>query len=668
MGLINWFQDCWILMMRTKPQYLSVLGRKRSSIRSPSKTNIGNETDGGMSMSLTICLIVMCCSLSFGVVLLLIEDVVLNASTLLIPLIIASICAVTGGLCLAEYISQQSQEVPSIYSCCYQYSSEVLAFFIGWSWLFSQSAMVATFCKILVLFVNHWTDNALLKTLEKTFSVYADAIPCIIFILAVSIFIFTGFGETAVWYIVFIPIGFLLLVIAIALSHLANKDAFSYGGSWLQIKSIDMVLTGSCICLLFFIGPQSILRVSQKQVKQKVTVTLGLLNFIAFFILLVLLTTSFQSGKILDLQMPPTNPLTLAINIILVICICIMTVEAFYPLYFLIEDMSSDGLLFRNFTKKWKPCCFPVASATVQLLTVLSIIVLDVFLSLKQLLALSVLFPLIVHTLIPLLVLNQRYRDNTSWQYEPMFQTTARNLRDRSRKKSEEFQYTNGIGFDNNDNLEMSTTCISENDSESDTDIDSVVKQYKDQAKIANMPILEEHGPSDQIPEPTPASAFRAKLCIGALFLTSTVNAVALNLAHLDHYFVFGIIVLVCILFSTVVQGMLLYLPQNRTSSNVCCTMLPWTPGMAALIATCLSLHCLLMVWRIYLGWILLGSLVYFLYGVRSSTAANSFHNLRTSHIALKPLPSYGNNCVTQIVPSQRKSLKQKNVKRKILM
>ncbi|GFS51275.1 AA_permease_C domain-containing protein [Trichonephila inaurata madagascariensis] len=430
------------------------------------------------------------------------------------------------------------------------------------------------------------------------------------------------------------------------------------------------LLTTSSLCLLFFSGPQSLVRISQKQVRQKTAAVLGPLNSISFVIILSLLFMVSQAGKFFDVGYTSNASLTLANNILLIICLSILGIEAVYPLHFVIEDMATDGLLFRTFSKKWKPFCFPIASCGVQCLSMIGIGLLVSFQSLLPLLVMSVIFPLVVYTLVPFLVLIHRYRDNTSWQYEPMFQTTARNIRDRSRKKSEEAQYTNGVGYDHIDNTEMSTTCINDESSEesSDTDIDSVVKQYKDQARIANMSVMEEHDPSNQLPEPTPSSSFRAKFGIAAMFLAAFVNSIALHFGDMDKHFVFVLVALICMLMSTIIQAMLLCLPQNGRPSGItgiCCPQIPrmpWIPGMASLINTCLLVHSLWMVWKVYLGWFLLGLLIYFAYGIRSSTAANSFYNLHPAHIKLHPLPSYGNNCVTQVVPSQRKKNRPKSI------
>lgn len=209
-----------------------------------------------------------------------------------------------------------------------------------------------------------------------------------------------------------------------------------------------------------------------------------------------------------------------------------------------------------------------------------------------------------------------RYRDNTTWQYEPMFHTAAKNLRNGSRKKIQESRYTNGVGGYETiaESADISTTCIDEESSEnaSDTDIDSVVQQYKDQARIANMAILEEHDPSKQVPEPTPASSFRANLSIAALFLAAFINAVVLNFADMDDNFPLVVISLMCILFSIVIQGLLLCLPQNGNLYRFCCTKIhsmPWIPGLASLVNTCLLVHCLLVMWKVYLGWLLLGKI-----------------------------------------------------------
>ncbi|GFS51279.1 uncharacterized protein TNIN_351621 [Trichonephila inaurata madagascariensis] len=98
MGPFSWFQDCWLMMLRTKPQYLSVLGRKRSSIRSPQKQSPSEESCCVSKLRSCLCVVVMLCSISYGVVLLLCKDAsTLTASTLLVPLIVAAVASVSGG-------------------------------------------------------------------------------------------------------------------------------------------------------------------------------------------------------------------------------------------------------------------------------------------------------------------------------------------------------------------------------------------------------------------------------------------------------------------------------------------------------------------------------------------------------------------------------------------
>ncbi|GFU78215.1 histone-lysine N-methyltransferase SETMAR [Trichonephila clavipes] len=85
-------------MLRTKPQYLSVLGRKRSSIRSPQKQSPSEESCCVSKLRCCLCVVVMFCSISYGVVLLLCKDAsTLTASTLLVPLIVAAVASVSGG-------------------------------------------------------------------------------------------------------------------------------------------------------------------------------------------------------------------------------------------------------------------------------------------------------------------------------------------------------------------------------------------------------------------------------------------------------------------------------------------------------------------------------------------------------------------------------------------
>ncbi|XP_035234099.1 probable cationic amino acid transporter [Stegodyphus dumicola] len=567
-------------------------------------------------------------------------------------------------------MSVQSQDLSSVYSCCYQASSEVLAFIIGWTSLISQTALVAAICKVSAIFVNHWTENALQKLMENVLPLYIDSGLSVLFALVFTLFILTGLSETFVWYLVFIPVTFILMTTASALAYTTNSKVFSLSAYFQleEVQNIPEILISSALCTLFFSGPQSILRIPQARVNHYSFAVLGPLNILDVAFTFSFLIAASKSGKYLALEVPPTHPVALVSNILFMISLCVLGIEAFYPLHFLTEDMSTDGLLFRNFSKKWKPFCFAIISPLVQAIIVIAVALITVFLPLINIICLAVVYPLLVNSVIPFLVLLQRYKDNTSWQYEPMFHTSAKTLsHDRSRKKSQESQYTNNPGYDVTDNLEMSTTCIDENNTESssDTDVDSVVQQYKDQARIANMSTLDGPDLLRHVPEPTPTSSFRAKFVIAALFVIMLIASVTLNFVQTDDYFIIIIVVLLCILLSTGIQGILVCLPQNqrhRTTKGCCIQSpsMPWIPSIASFISNCLLVNCLKQVWSTYLGWFLLGMLLYFSYGIRSSTAANSFYNLKPAHIALRPLPSYRNNCVTQVIPSQRKRAKNK--------
>ncbi|GIY09334.1 uncharacterized protein CDAR_276081 [Caerostris darwini] len=99
MGAFSWFQDCWLMMFRTKPQYLSVLGRKRSSIRSPQKLAQNIEENRWTSrLRSCVCVVVAFCSISYGILLLLCDGSAnLTAPTLLIPLVVAAVASISGG-------------------------------------------------------------------------------------------------------------------------------------------------------------------------------------------------------------------------------------------------------------------------------------------------------------------------------------------------------------------------------------------------------------------------------------------------------------------------------------------------------------------------------------------------------------------------------------------
>lgn len=200
-----------------------------------------------------------------------------------------------------------------------------------------------------------------------------------------------------------------------------------------------------------------------------------------------------------------------------------------------------------------------------------------------------------------------------------MFHTAARSVSsDRSRKKNEEFQYSH-VGFDLTEEHDLTMTCIEENLSEStssDTDIDSVVEQYREQNRIANLKNLDSSVSCSLAPEPTPSTSFRAYCCIIVLMVISLIVSLMINFCNLEEHFAVIIIVLLGILFSTIVQSLLICLPQNKKlgRNNECCAKipsLPWIPGIASMLSCSLLVHVLMTTWKACIGAIVMGKRIF---------------------------------------------------------
>lgn len=657
----------WLMMMRTKPQYISVLGRKRSSIGSAPK-NIVPNSKYDKKVGCMISIAIPCCSIVCGTLLVLFqqEQISLRLPTMLASLVIAAILSVFGGLCVSEYITLHHQEVPSIYSCCYQNSSEVLAFLIGWFWILSQSALVACICKILTFCLNQWTEYNFEKLLEHVFFSYAAEVPSALFILGFTFVILTGVVESTLWYYVLMPFLLMAVTVISVLAWIAEGENWAVMDKlqWDKLEDVEKLLSGSSLCILLFSGPQSLLRIPASQVQHKIHAILGPLNAIISVIAAIFAILFAQSGGIFEHILPLDKSIPCVITMLMLVCLCVIGLEACHPLHFITEDMATDGLLFRSLSKKWKPFCLPIVSPFILITTVVTVSAFSIFLTTLEVLYLSVVSPLLIYAIVPCIVLYKRYQDNTSWQYEPMYHTTSNVVRKCSRSQSQEFQYVNSVGFDLTDKR-ATTTCLDDvfSDSSSDTDIDAAVKQYKDQESVANMVVLEDPIPINQAQEPTPSSSFRAKAFIAGLALVSLTMSVTLNIPDIGKNLTALIVVMLCMVLSTLLQGLLLCLPQNADGSqeNAASSKMPWIPGIASLLSSCLLVHCLTNVWKVIISWFMLGFIIYFVYGIRSSTAASSFYHIKPAQIALRPMPSYGNNCITQIVPSQRKSLKTSN-------
>ena len=71
--------------------------------------------------------------------------------------------------------------------------------------------------------MNEWSSDVPRKFLEKIFFDYATDVPSLIFVLFFILFILTGFAETTIWYILFIPLAFVMIA-AMYLMNFINSD------------------------------------------------------------------------------------------------------------------------------------------------------------------------------------------------------------------------------------------------------------------------------------------------------------------------------------------------------------------------------------------------------------------------------------------------------------
>ncbi|XP_054719731.1 cationic amino acid transporter 2-like [Uloborus diversus] len=663
MGFGSWCHERWVMMLRTKPQCLPMLTRKSSNLQNPPKISIRDQSKYGDTLASLLCVATLCYSVACGVLLVFFEAVEpASTTTFVISLLVAGITCISGGSCLSEYFSSEAR---SVYSCCYQRSGEILAFFFGWSWILSQASLTAAACKAVADRIDSLSGHALNSYLSE--GNWSDALTTSLPVITVFSIASTGLSEISSWHAIFGPLTFFLAAAVSSLAFVTREPAWVPFADFnlKNVGDLNQILLLSSLSVLFFSGPQNILRQPiRTSGKTYTTSTLVHLNFVC-----LLLSITFLCS--------PT-PHQLSTEIIRTICLILLGIESLFPLYAVFEDMASDGLLFRGLAKKWRPCCLPVTSPVIQFISFISVGLLALFLPFKILLLQSVVFQLFVNSVVPFLVLVRRYRDISSWQYEPMNHTSDRRIsQDRSKRKKQETQYTKLQDLDTFE--ERSTTCIAEgpSDDSSDTDIDSVVQQYKDQARIANLKNLDGPTKLENVPEPTPSSSVRAMACVGALLALSVIMSTTLNFAGANDRFSVMVVVLICIFFSAIVHLLLLCLPQNRVSRTSsddktgCCSKvpnMPWGPGVATLLSNTLLVHCMIHVWKVYTSWILVGFLIYFIYGMNNSTAANSFYNMRPAHIALRPLPSYGNNCVPQILPSHRKLVRKPSKFRKGLI
>lgn len=631
-------------------------------------------------------LAIVCHCITLGVVVILGQVAVhVSPPTLILSVVIAAISSLLSGLCLAEFLTSQNQAVRSVYVGCYQSASEVVAFYVGWSFLISSCSVGSVMSRILSSTIDELTHGQISGFLHSIISPRCPDLLSVALILATVLLSLTGIGEKSWWFLFIMPVLFIMSAAIVVIIFIATDNAKWSSITNYQVLGLDEVLFGAAVCSLIFMGSHSVIRVHPRQVHQRVPAILGPLNAVCFvftFLSAVLLAYTLRFTPVaFTSQVPLMELLWLrdcvrcwyAVGIILVLSLCLLQIEAYHPLHGMAEDMASDGLLLRSMSKRWMPFCASIPSPVLQVLTALFMSLLAMILSIENLLRVSVFGPLMTNTVVCILVLLQRYQDRDAWQYEPMLQSPGESTTLKPHSKT-----SNNACFQNDQNQKTespktvveqsgaSNTCFddSEND-DSETDIDSVVQEYKDQIQVKNLTNLDAPISDSLVKEPTPSTSLRAKWCVTILsisYLTlgllTTVGCRTDTLGHL------GLIIaqIFCFIVSIVALSILARLPQNRLSnlfsnkhqSRV--PLMPWVPAIATFLPFCLLLHIVVDIWHVVLVWTLIGSFVYFVYGLHSSTAATSFHGMQIpAQLTLQPLPSHGDSCVTQIVPSHRR-------------
>lgn len=120
----------------------------------------------------------------------------------------------------------------------------------------SQIAVISAICKVLTAHVNDWSNDIPRKFLESIFKDYAKDVPCLVFVLIFVLFILTGFAETTAWYVLFVPITFVMVaamyIIGCIISNSENTvaDVLSFDNIE-DVDQVNCVLVSVYLCLQF---------------------------------------------------------------------------------------------------------------------------------------------------------------------------------------------------------------------------------------------------------------------------------------------------------------------------------------------------------------------------------------------------------------------------------
>lgn len=339
---------------------------------------------------------------------------------------IAAFASILSGLCYAEFGARVPNTTGSAYAYSYVTVGEIWAFFIGWNlileYMIGTAADARALSECFDFVIGYAIRNLTVSTIGEFHSRWLTGYPDVLaFIVTIAITLVLAVGvRQSSTFTTFFNVLNILVVIFIIICGLffvdmrnwtEGKGFFPYGGSG--------VLSGAATCFYAFVGFDIIATTGQEAKNATKSIPIAIVAslivvFVCYFGVSAVITLMVPYDH-LDKLSPIPNAFAqvgvpVAQYIIGIGAVCGLAASllgSLFPLPRIIYSMSSDGLLFRCFTKVHQRTEVPVVATVYPgVMTAFFALLFD----LKELVEMMSIGTLLAYTLVSLCVLILRYQ------------------------------------------------------------------------------------------------------------------------------------------------------------------------------------------------------------------------------------------------------------------
>lgn len=665
----------WSLMTRIKSPHsfqvrrFSAGGTGSCAVNGKSKPKKANEKTAASSSKspsrARLCLIVSAIApgLTFGVFVVVGNAAAVVSAGAVVPsLLVAAVASLLAGLCLIELVTWQRPCPDSLYACLYRWAGEAAAFAAGWLSLLHQGAAVACVARLQSSAIDALSGGALARAWQQALGSYDPAALALGLVAAASVAaaprILLGSSSSPTWLgMALIGLSLLAALFFVAMGATAAVPGNSWSLAMLVLSDSAPtgLLSGAALCTYAFVGPHTALRRApdSPQPWRDLPLALGLSTALTF-----LLTFSMAVVVTLQARHDTARPLAAMLascsaewagtvmSAASLLALVGLALYALLPLAGAVRSLAADGLLFRGLAKT-SAAGRPVGSilAAGALASLAALVA-----PLPKLLGLMAVGPLALNVAACVALLLARYHPASRTAYDV--------IRDEPGKE---------------DSCSSASSPSSSEEEEDEEDIDAMVREYRERLRVAALTDGLLAGGS--LREPTSATARCSDFAVSGVVVALTVLSAAMELGSRLEGRAASACAVVSTLSAVAVAALLVLLsrqPQAQSGPSLLhgggaafrVPMVPWLPCIGAFLNICLLVDLLVSAWLLFLCWLILGVVLYLLYGIHSSTAASEFPlpaaplvgspRQPSPKISLQPLALQPHSIVSHIVPSHR--------------